>query len=593
MGLYTLCEQWIRSPCVQQRTVSVGGWREHAIDFYRQRFHSKAPMLKKTWAPCLVLLVSQGVFAQTMPNAGSQMQQLPHLPSLPSKLPGVEVTPSPSPLGQPGQGVTFVAQQLDVLGASVYTTDVLRTVADFVPGQAMNLQALYAMAEKITQHYRRHGFLVARAYLPAQEVKDGVVTIAILEGHYGQIALNNTSRLDSQVPQNVLRGLNPGDVIAITPLEDHLLRLSDVPGVQVRSTLVPGASVGLSDLVVEVRPGTPISGSVDADNAGNRYTGENRLGVTLNVNNPAGQGDLATVRALTSGSGLRYLRLSYQTLVGQGRVGMAYSELTYELGHQFKAPNHNGRARIASLFSGYPLIRSRHTNLSAGLALDIKQFLDHSETTEKRVQVVTASLTGDSRDAWGGGGQNNYSLAWSTGRLDIRTPSAQAFDAESAPIEGLYNKMSFGASRWQHATQTVALWVSVSGQVASKNLDASEKMELGGMSGVRAYPEGEAYADEGYLLTLEARKQLAGLPNTPGQWHAAAFVDAGEVKLTHSASAEGRRYRHLSGAGLGLYWTQAHRFSVKAFYARKVGNEDALSAPDKSGRFWIQAVKYF
>jgi hypothetical protein len=28
-------------------------------------------------------------------------------------------------------------------------------------------------------------------------------------------------------------------------------------------------------------------------------------------------------------------------------------------------------------------------------------------------------------------------------------------------------------------------------------------------------------------------------------------------------------------------------------YARKLGDGVALSAPDKSGRFWVQAVTYF
>jgi len=280
-------------------------------------------MLKKYWTPCLVLLVSQGVVAQTMPSAGSQMQQLPVVPSVPRMAPQVEVAPSDKPLATSKVGIEFVAQHLNVTGASAFTQAELLKVADFEPGRETNLQALYAMAQKITQHYRQAGFLVARAYLPAQEVRDGIVTIAVLEGQYGQIALNNSSSLDSQVPRNLLSGLNPGDVIALEPLEDRLLRLSDVPGVQVRSTLVPGASVGLSDLVVEVKPGALVSGSVDADNAGNRYTGENRIGVTLNLNNPTGHGDLATLRALTSGSGLRYGRVAYQTLVGKGRVGMA------------------------------------------------------------------------------------------------------------------------------------------------------------------------------------------------------------------------------------------------------------------------------
>jgi hemolysin activation/secretion protein len=382
-------------------------------------------------------------------------------------------------------------------------------------------------------------------------------------------------------------------MIAVEPLEDRLLRLSDVPGVHVRSTLVPGASIGLSDLIVEVKPGALVSGSVDADNAGNRYTGENRIGVTLNLNNPTGHGDLATLRVLTSGSGLRYGRVAYQTLVDKGCVGVAYSDLAYELGHPFKAPNANGHARIATLFGSYPLIRSRNANLSAGLTLDSKLFQDHSVATDKRVQVATASLTGDHRDAWGGSGLNSYSVAWSTGHLDIRTPDARALDAATAQSDGRYHKLSFAVSRLQQATQTLSFLASINGQMASKNLDASEKMALGGMYGVRAYPEGEAYADEGYLLTLEARQPLPMPPHMLGQLQAVAFIDAGEVKLNHSPWAEGTRRRHLSGAGVGLYWTRANSFSVKAFYARKLGNEDATSAPDKSGRFWIQAVKYF
>ncbi len=32
---------------------------------------------------------------------------------------------------------------------------------------------------------------------------------------------------------------------------------------------------------------------------------------------------------------------------------------------------------------------------------------------------------------------------------------------------------------------------------------------------------------------------------------------------------------------------------VRAYYAFKLGDEAATSAPDASGRFWLQAVKYF
>ena len=68
------------------------------------------------------------------------------------------------------------------------------------------------------------------------------------------------------------------------------------------------------------------------------------------------------------------------------------------------------------------------------------------------------------------------------------------------------------------------------GQLAFDNLDSSEKMELGGAYGVRAYPEGEAYGDQGYVATLEARAVAGPVDGgCPGQLQLIAFVDVGEV----------------------------------------------------------------
>lgn len=562
-------------------------------------------MHKKQWSACLLLLVAQVSWAQTLPSAGGQMQQVPPsptrpetwAPNLPTRPEPVQIKPQVTPDQARSSNTVFKLQRLQVTGATVFAESDLLQVAGFESGRDLNLPALQVMAERITQHYRRHGYLMARAYLPAQEIRDGVGTLAVLEGQYGEVLLNNTSSLDSQVPQGVLAGLNHRDVIALEPLEERLLLLSDVPGVKVRSSLVPGASLGLSDLVVQVEPGARISGSVDADNAGNRYTGEARLGATVNLNNPSGSGDLGSLRVLTSGVGLRYGRASYQTPVGRGRVGVAYSDLGYQLGREFAALQANGHARIATVFGTYPLRRSRQSNMSLGLSLEAKTFQDRLDAepsvSDKRAQVAVVTWYGDQRDDWGGGGLNSYSLAWSTGHIDIRTPAALQRDADTARSNGHYNKLAFALSRVQRASDSLTLTASLSGQMASKNLDISEKMELGGMYGVRAYPEGEAYADEGLLLTLEARQQLCLPASATGQMHLAVFLDAGTVKL-HDAPwlAENRR-RHLSGAGFGLYWTHTRDFSVKAFYARKLGHEEALSAPDKSDRFWVQGVKYF
>jgi len=454
------------------------------------------------------------------------------------------------------------------------------------------------MATKIGAHYRSNGYIVTQAYLPAQSIKDGVVTIAVIEGRYGDITLRNKSNLSEPLARELLEGLNPGDPIAIGPLETRLLLLSDLPGVEVKSTLSPGTSVGASDLLVEVNPGQRVTGSVEADNAGNRYTGEYRVGGTVNLNNPTGHGDVASLRVLTSGEGLKYGRGSYQTQVGRGTVGAAFTALDYRLGKEFESLRAHGTARIASLYGSYPLIRSRSTNLYALLHFDHKTFQDKVDSvpsvTDKRVKVLMASLAGNHRDRIGGGGLSRFSLTGSTGDVDIRTPVARAVDAVTARTNGHYNKLGFTASRLQRVTDTVSLSAAIQGQVASKNLDISEKMVLGGMYGVRAYPAGEAYADEGYILTLEARYLLPRPANDfPGRVHLIGFIDTGRVTINAEPWIAGRNHRTLSGAGLGLGWAEYGNFAVNAYWARKIGDEPAISAPDKNSRFWIQGIKFF
>lgn len=148
--------------------------------------------------------------------------------------------------------------------------------------------------------------------------------------------------------------------------------------------------------------------------------------------------------------------------------------------------------------------------------------------------------------------------------------------------------------RLQRVTDTLSLYAAANGQLASKNLDTSEKMGLGGANGVRAYPEGEAYADQGYVLNLEVRALLPRLSERQsGQMQLIGFVDTGTATLNKNPWVAGQNRRTLSGAGVGFNWVDNDNFVVKAYYARKLGNATAMSAPDKSGRFWLQAAKYF
>jgi hemolysin activation/secretion protein len=151
--------------------------------------------------------------------------------------------------------------------------------------------------------------------------------------------------------------------------------------------------------------------------------------------------------------------------------------------------------------------------------------------------------------------------------------------------------MQFSLARLQTISGPVSVFGSVRGQVAFNNLDISEKMELGGAYAVRAYPEGEAYGDQGYVATAEARLALPRV--IPGALQLFAFVDVGEVDYVKRRYFDGSNHAVRSAYGAGATWTAPYDIVLRATYARKLGSADATAAPDRSGRAWFQIAKSF
>lgn len=551
----------------------------------------------KVFTVALVAL-SQSAFAAEVPSSGGQIQQIPPAPVPQKAVPEIRIEPAKPLVAPVSEQVRILVNSLHVTGQTLYSEAELIGITGFSPGRELSLSELRGMAAKIADHYRRNGYFLAQAYLPAQDIKEGAVTIAVLEGRYGAISLRNQTKLSDAQANGLLGGLNSGDTIAIGPLENRLLLLSDTPGVNVRSTLAPGVEVGTSDLIVDLTPGRLVSGNVEADNGGYYYTGEYRVGATVNINNPTGHGDVASLRVLTSGDGMKYGRASYQMQFGKATAGVAYTALEYRLGKEFAPLNAHGTVEIASVYGSYPLIRSRNANLYVLGGFDAKTFQDKidlfSSVTDKKARVWWVGLHGNHLDRFGGGGASSYAVTQTFGDLDIETPAALSADAATARSNGHYEKVALSFARLQRVTDRVSLYGSINGQLASKNLDISEKMGLGGPYAVRAYPVGESYADEGYVATLEARLLLPKFfERMPGKVHLIGFADTGTATLHKDPWTAEKNRRTLSGAGVGLTWADYNNFIANVYWAHKLGNEAATAAPDKNNRFWFQVVKFF
>jgi hemolysin activation/secretion protein len=143
----------------------------------------------------LIGLSATGIaVAQTPPDAGSLLREQKPVQVEPPKgkatLPQVTEPASPSADATP-----IEVKSLRVTGSTVFAAETLEALVANVAGQRRTLRELQIAAARITAHYRRAGYTLARAYLPQQKMQDGVVTIEVLEGRLEKVQTENASRL--------------------------------------------------------------------------------------------------------------------------------------------------------------------------------------------------------------------------------------------------------------------------------------------------------------------------------------------------------------------------------------------------------------
>lgn len=484
-------------------------------------------------------------------------------------------------------------------GESPLPADELLGLVKGEAGKDLTLGQLNTLANKITQYLRQQGYLVAFAYIPAQDIQDGVVEIAVVPGRYGQIKVSGNGHIDSDRLRAMLFCAKPGQIIAQGPLERALLLVGDLAGVSVKATLTPGEANGTADLVLETADTAKVSGAAYVDNWGSRYTGRGRYGTQVSVNNLSETGDTFSFGGLTTGGGINDYNLGYNAPLGNNgaKLEISHSHVSYTLGEEFADLGATGRAVITSYDISYPFVRSRTFSLYGAFGYDAKQLRDdiagYGSYSPRTSGLWNLGLSGDFADQLWGGGTNTFSLTHYRGKLDFSDADALATDAATAQTSGDFAKTMLTYQRQQYVAKNLNFNFSFNGQLADKNLDSSEKLYLGGADGVRSFPQGEAAGDEGYKMTGELRWRLAGLSAGPNNLYLNTFYDYGSVIINKDPYSTDPNRRSLTALGMGLLWTRDRDYAIRLDYAWKVGGEQATADTDKSGRLWLQGVKYF
>ncbi|WP_088507529.1 ShlB/FhaC/HecB family hemolysin secretion/activation protein [Burkholderia ubonensis] len=510
----------------------------------------------------------------------------PSLPSTPA--PALDIAKPEQALEPPVDAGPVVHVSAFTLGGNrVFDSDTLLPLLADLAGRDLSFVDLQQAAERITTYYRERGYVLARAYLPHQEIDNGVVRIDVVEGWYGKVELNNRSRVLDVALRQPLAGIRPNGIVRGADLERSLVLLNDLAGVTARGTLRPGEQAGTTDLVVDVDKGPFASGALEFDNYGDASTGRYRLGASVNVNSPLRLGDQLSLRGLVSNEWQRYYRAAYQVPVGplSTRVGIAYSEMRYRLAGELSDLEFHGRASVQSVFVAQPLARGRNLNITAQIQYENKNLHNtyglFDLQTDKNVGLWSFSLSGSGEDHWLGGGRSGLSVILGVGRLRSNDPLEANYYTKAI---GSFTKLNVSAVRVQSLGRRFQLYAQFNAQLASCNVDSSEKFSLGGPYGVRAYALGAGSGDQGWQASAELRYLAA-----PGL-QLSTFIDTGRVQLNKQTWRYDRNTQQMQSTGVGAGWFGANR-QVTLAAAWTLGS--AFASPTRAPTVWIQAAQYF
>lgn len=532
-----------------------------------------------------------------VPDAGSVRQQIEQQRDF--KLPQVNRQPkiTPPPEIKKKDGVIINSKEFRFVGNKLISSQDLAFALKPFLNKELSFDGLLLAADAVAAAYKDFGVL-ARAYLPEQDVSDGLITIQIVEARFAGLRTNEyTSELVGvEVVESYFEKAQAvGQPLRVNKLDRAILLVDDLPGISILGTLEPGQTEGETALFVQAKDEPRFVGDLGYDNTGSRSTGSHRLTLNMSINSPGQRGEILSANGIhTQGSDYGRLYLNVPDGFDGLRLGFSVSTLTYKvINGPGAAVAVKGRSNSKGIDSNYPIIRGRLHNVYWATALDNKSFFTEdmsSVRSDYESDSFRTGLSGNAFDDFGGGGSNSASVNYTKGKLKYALQNSQL-----AGIAPQFNKLNYSFSRQQSIVESHSVLFSLQGQHARQALDSSEKFYLGGSQSVRAYPTSELGGERGYMVSAEWRWRVNS------DWVLTAFRDQGRATSLPATSSDQKTASTLKGYGVSAGWQAPMGVYTKVTWSHRQGTNPKAninSGLDSDGtlirnRTWVTVTMPF
>lgn len=435
-------------------------------------------------------------------------------------------------------------------------------------GTEITFGRLYAFARAVQARYHADGYLLSFAYIPPQEVSDGIYKVAVVEGFVDRVVVEDASSRLARTIKRVLAPVTREKPLNMATLERALLLVNDLAGVTATGVLRPSKDKrGGSELFVKaVRK--LLRGSLVLDNRGSKFAGRKRLKADAAVQSLLGLGESLSASATVTPAESRELRsidvVYSQPLGSDGLLFSAAGGYSAAIpGFTLDVQDVQTISRHLDLDLSYPIVRTRTLNFSIGAGFTMtSNSVDLGEGTafsRDRIRAARASMVLSESGFLGGATAVRFDVMQGLPVLDPTDPDrisnihpTPSFAQPSrADAKTSFTKFGLSLNRVQHLVEGWTAVITASGQASLSPLVASEEFAVGGGAFGRAYDDGEIIGDEGMALAVEVGRDFGINEFVVRTLHPYGFYDVGVIWDKKSASSAGKRDT-LASAGFGL-----------------------------------------
>ncbi len=457
-------------------------------------------------------------------------------------------------------------KKFQVVGSSVFSQQELNKAIKSYRDRPLTLPELFQARSTITKLYTDQGYVNSGAYIPPQELNNGTVKIAVLEGKLEGINISGTKHLSDKyissrietaagTPVNLESLLSALQLLRLNPLVEN-----------VSAELSAGISPGTSLLDIKINEADVFNVSTSFNNNRSPSVGSNQRSVGLNQGNLLGFGDQFNFN-YTNTSGSNSFDVAYALPINSknGTIKAGFGTNSNNIIEEpFNVLDIQSKSRYYELNLRQPLILKPNQEFAIGLSL-------------ARTESETSLLDNDSQLSRGANEDGETKISAirlfqeyinrnDKKVLALRSQFSFGVDTLNATINdnGEPDSTFFawrGQSQWVRKLGEDFLFLLRGDiQLSGGALVPLEQFRVGGVNSARGYRQDLILGDNGIFTSAELRIPVLRFKKIDGLVQIAPFFDFGTVWNSDELEVDNSA---LPSIGVGLNFSTGTNFNAR------------------------------